>query len=191
MVYVAMGDHGGKKDMRLWFDRSVAAQMDFYEAYARYLWALRPRWHGGHEEMLMLGDEMLRTGRFDTCVPFYYFKVVGDIASEESDVRQIYGRPEIAQNLKLAVDSYLATPKSPLGPIYAHTAAAVFEFKAGNLEGAKTHMAAIQFKPSPNIDAGLKDDLSKLMSAIAAPSGASNSATTSPASKLQASTETK
>ena len=101
MIDVAMGDGGGKKEMRLWFDRSVAAEMDFFDAYRALLWALCPRWHGSHEEMLLLGDEFLRTARFDTCVPFHYFKVVADIASEESDSHEIYERLDIAANLKL------------------------------------------------------------------------------------------
>jgi hypothetical protein len=178
MIDVAMGDGGGKKEMRLWFDRSVAAQMDFFEAYRALLWALRPRWHGSHEEMLLFGDEFLQTGRFDTCVPFHYFKVIADIASELSDASEIYGRPEIAANLKLVLDSYLATPNSPLDVTFAHTAAAILDFKAGDLAAARNHMTAIQFKPCPDIDAGLKDDLAALMRSIAPPvSGLTNGAT--------------
>jgi hypothetical protein len=179
MIDVAMGDGGGKKEMRLWFDRSVAAQMDFFDAYRALLWALRPRWQGSHEEMLLLGDEFLQTARFDTCVPFHYFKVIADIASEQSEPSAIYRRPEIAANLKLVIERYLATPNSPLDLTFAHTAAAIFDFKAGNLAAAKSHLAAIQFKPASNIDAGMKDDLSKLMRSIASPtvSGLTNGAT--------------
>ena len=183
MIYVATDDHGGKKDMRLWFDRAVAAEMDFYDAYQWFLWGLRPRWHGSHEEMLLLGDEFLRTGRFDTCVPFHYFKVVADIASEEADPKEIYGRPEIATNLKLVVDSYLATPNSPVDVSFAHTAAAILDFKAGDLASAKDHMAAIQFKPATNIDPGLKDDLSNLMRSIAPPATVLGNGATSAALK--------
>ena len=171
MIYVATGDHGGKANIRLWFDRAVAAQMDFYDAYHLFLWALRPRWHGSHEEMLLLGDEFLRTGRFDTCVPFHYFKVVADIASEESDPSAIYGRPEIAANLKLVVDNYLANPDSPLEVSFAQTAAAILDFKAGNLAAAKSHMAAIKNTPDSNISPGLKNDLTKLMQSIAVSAG--------------------
>jgi hypothetical protein len=185
MIEVAMGDHGGKPDMRAWFDRAVAAQMDYFDAYRSFIWALRPRWHGSHEEMLMFGDELLRTGRFDTCVPFYYFKVVADIASEESDPKAIYERPEIAGNLKLVLDTYLATRDSPVSVTYAHTVSAILDFKAGNLAGAKGHMATIQFKPDPNVDAGLKEDLSKMMRSIApASGGVANGGATSASSKL-------
>ncbi len=185
MIEIAMGDGAGKKEMRAWFDKAVAAQLDFFDAYRSYIWALRPRWSGSHEEMLLFGDELLRTGRFDTCVPFYYFKVVADIASEESDVKAIYGRPEIAGNLKLALESYLATRDSPVVVSYAHTVSAILDFKAGDLAGAKSHMAAIQFKPDANVDAGLKDDLTKLMRSISTPAtGIANGAATSAAPKF-------
>jgi len=179
MIEVAMGDGGEKKEMRAWFDRAVAAQLDFFDAYRSYIWALRPRWHGSHEEMLLFGDELLRTGRFDTCVPFYYFKVVADVASEQSDAKAIYERPEIAGNLKLALENYLAKHDSPLAVSYAHTVSAILDFKAGDLAAAKGHMAAIQFKPDSNVDAGLKNDLTKLMRSIAPPAtGIANGATT-------------
>jgi hypothetical protein len=185
MIEVAMGDHGGKADIRAWFDRAVAAQMDYFDAYRSFIWALRPRWHGSHEEMLMFGDELLQTGRFDTCVPFYYFKIVADIASEESDPKAIYERPEIAGNLKLVLDTYLATRDSPVSVSYAHTVSAILDFKAGNLAGAKSHMAAIQFKPDQNVDAGLKEDLSKMMQSIASASaGTAHGAATSVSSKF-------
>lgn len=185
MIEAAMGDGGGKKEMRAWFDRAVAAQLDFFDAYRSYIWALRPRWHGSHEEMLMFGDELLRTGRFDTCVPFYYFKVVADIASEQSDAKAIYGRPEIAANLKLALDTYLAARDSPVVVSYARTVSAILAFKAGDLASAKSHMAAIQFKPDPNVDAGLKEDLAKMMQSISQPAaGMANGSTTAVPSKF-------
>lgn len=177
MIEVSMGDGAGKKEMRAWFDRAVTAQMDYFDAYRSFIWALRPRWSGSHEEMLMFADEFLRTGRFDTCVPFYYFKVVADIASEESDAKAIYERPKIAGNLKLVLDTYLATRDSPVSVSYAHTVSAILDFKAGNLAGAKAHMAAIQFKGDPNVDAGLKEDLSKMMRSItSSPGGVVNAA---------------
>jgi hypothetical protein len=185
MIEVAMGDHGGKPDIRAWFDRAVAAQMDYFDAYRSFIWALRPRWHGSHEEMLMFGDELLRTGRFDTCVPFYYFKVVADIGSEESDPKAMYGKREIAGNLKLVLDTYLATRDSPVSVTYAHTVSAILDFKAGDLAAAKRHMAAIQFKPDGNVDAGLKQDLSTMIRVIAPnPTGVVNGAANSGSSKF-------
>ena len=118
-------------------------------------------------------------------MPYYYFKVVADIASEESEVKEIYGRPEIAGNLKLALETYLSTRDSPLAVSYAHRVAAILDFKSGKLEAAKSHMAAIQLKPDPNVDVGLKGDLSELMRLIYVPdSGMTNGATNSAPAKF-------
>ena len=166
MIEVAMGDGGDKQEMRRWFDRSVAAEMDYWEAYRSLMWALRPRWHGSHEEMLQFGDECLRTGRFDTCVPYYYLMTVDEISSEERDHKAIYQRPEVNRNFRLALDRYLETADMPLSLTYAHTTAAILDYQSGNLSGARTHMAAIQFQPDLKVGAGLLEDLPTMMRAI-------------------------
>jgi hypothetical protein len=168
MIEVAMGDGGEKQEIRRWFDRSVAAQMDYWDAYRGLIWALRPRWLGSHEEMLQFGDECLRTGRFNTCVPSYYFKVVRDIASEEKNGNAIYTRPRIYRNLKLALDSYFESNETPLSMTYAHTLAAVVEYKNGNLPAARTHLAAIQFHPDPAGDSVFQQEIPKMMQEISA-----------------------
>lgn len=169
MIEVAMGDGGDKQEMRRWFDRSVAAEVDCWEAYRSLMWALRPRWHGSHQEMLQFADECLRTGRFDTCVPYYYLMTVDEISSEERDHKAIYRRPEIDRNFRLALDRYLETPDMPLSLTYAHTTAAVLDYKSGNLSGARTHMAAIQFQPKLDVGAGLAEDNPQMMKAISVP----------------------
>lgn len=169
MIEVAMGDGGDKQELRRWFDRSVAAQMDFPEAYRSMIWALRPRWHGSHAEMLQFADDCLRTGRFDTQVPAYYFKVVREVSSEERDPEAIYKRPEIYRNFKLALDSYLGSTDIPFSLSYGHTLAAIIDYKNGNLVATRTHMAAVQFQPDPAADLGLLEDLPKMMKAISAP----------------------
>jgi len=166
MIEVTMGDSGNKQEMRRWFDRAVAAEMDCWEAYRSLMWALRPRWHGSHEEMLQFGDECLRTGRFDTCVPHYYQMIVDDISEEEQDHRAIYQRPEIIRNYKLALTRYLDTPDMPVVASYAYTTAAILDYQEGNLSGARTHMEAIQLQPSRIVGAGLREDLPKMMKAL-------------------------
>jgi hypothetical protein len=168
MIEVAMGDGGDKQEMRRWFDKSVAAQMDYWAAYRSLMWALRPRWHGSHAEMLQFADECLRTGRFDTCVPYYYLMTVDDISSEERDHKAIYQRPEISRNIRLALEHYFATPTMPITLTYAHTTAAVLEYKSGDLTGARAHMAVIQFQPSRTVGAGLSEEIPAMMKAVLA-----------------------
>ena len=54
---------------RLWFDRTVAAQMDFLGAYYKMINRLRPRWGGSYEELLAFGRECLgaSTRRSPSC----------------------------------------------------------------------------------------------------------------------------
>jgi hypothetical protein len=166
MIEVATGDGSDKPEMRRWFDRSVAAQMDFWHAYRSLMWALRPRWHGSHEEMLQFAEECLRTARFDTCVPYYYLMTVDDISEEERDHQAIYKRPEINRNYRQVLDRYLETPDSPLSLTYAHTTAAMLDYHGGNLPGARTHMAAIQFQPNFEVGAGILEDIPQMMNAV-------------------------
>src|SRR5438552_1408112 len=44
MIEVSMGQDDGQE--RIWFDRAVAAQIDYLPAYQYLRWALRPRWGG-------------------------------------------------------------------------------------------------------------------------------------------------
>lgn len=84
MIEVAKAsDDGGKEEMRKWFDRAVAAQLDWVDAYGSYEWGLRPRWLGSVEEMLAFGEECLATGRYDTDVPWQYLAVLYTITNKE------------------------------------------------------------------------------------------------------------
>jgi hypothetical protein len=166
MIPVVMGDTGDKEEMRLWFDRSVAAQMDFLPAYDAFALALWPRWSGSHEEMLQFADECAQTGRFDTCVPYQYFRIVHDVAAEEDDHNAIYKRPEIYQNLKFILESYIATPDAPLSASFAHTLAAILDYKNGDLIGARSHMAALKFQADVSQTLWDLEDVPKMMSEI-------------------------
>ncbi|MHB0911842.1 MAG: hypothetical protein ACYC2Y_00165 [Armatimonadota bacterium] len=77
MIRIAMAD--GRDNPRVWFDRAVAARLDYMEAYDSYIWNIYPRWGGSHEEMYAFGVECLKTKRFDTWVPWEFFVVLYDI----------------------------------------------------------------------------------------------------------------
>jgi len=88
MIEVAKAsDDGGKEEMRKWFDRAIAAQFDWTDAYGSYEWGLRPRWLGSVEEMLAFGEECLTTGRFDTEVPWQYLAMLYAVTNEEHEPR--------------------------------------------------------------------------------------------------------
>ena len=81
MMTVALGDSGAA-EMRLWFDRTLAAQIDCPQAWSEMRWGLRPRWYGSETAMLALGRTAINTGRFDTDVPRKFFDCVSDVESE-------------------------------------------------------------------------------------------------------------
>ena len=85
MITASMGQ--GTGDERVWFERSVMAQFDHYTAYKNYLWSLWPRWGGSFDQMHRFGLECLQTERYDTVVPYLYYRAVQGIASDEGGYR--------------------------------------------------------------------------------------------------------
>ena len=99
MIEVAMsGDD--KLSSRDWFDRAVAAQMDYKLAYNHYLWSIRPRWGGSHKKMYQFGLECLATKRFDTAVPEKFIQVCLDIDSELGGKGEVWRKTGVFANIK-------------------------------------------------------------------------------------------
>jgi hypothetical protein len=111
MIYVAMGDSGAE-EMRVWFDRTIAAQVDYPKAWSDMRWGLRPRWHGSLEAMLALGKTAVDTGRFDTDVPRKFLDLVSDLESELKVPfgQHLYGRPDIWPECVRMYEGYIAAP---------------------------------------------------------------------------------
>jgi len=95
--------------------------------------------------------------------------IVDDISEEDRDHKAIYQRPEINRNIRLVLNRYLETPDMPLSLSYAHTTAALLDYQSGNLPEARTHMAAIQFRPDRKVGAGLLEDVPQMMKAVSVP----------------------
>jgi hypothetical protein len=100
-------------EMRRWFERATAARFDYMPAYTALRCGLWPRWHGSEEAMMAFGRECLKTGRFDTRVPFVFIHVVRDIMSDRNETDDVY--PEIARwdEMKSLIDGYIAEERRP------------------------------------------------------------------------------
>ncbi|MBM4078872.1 MAG: redoxin domain-containing protein, partial [Planctomycetes bacterium] len=109
MITVALAT-GGLKEARLWFDRSVAVQMDHASAYSNLLWAARPRWGGSHADMYAFGLECLDTKRFDTDVPWQLFEAVRGIAAEVQDLRSLGRTPGLYEDMSRLLEGMMAEP---------------------------------------------------------------------------------
>jgi hypothetical protein len=83
MIEVAMADvKPDNGTPRQWFDRAVEAQFDWQPAYSAYRRAILPRWGGSSDEMYAFGVRCLETERFDTEVPWYFFRALWDVTNE-------------------------------------------------------------------------------------------------------------
>lgn len=149
MITVSMGSSpDAATEMRKWLDRSIAAQTDYWPAYEAYLWGIRPRWHGSHEEMLAFADECLATGRFDTNVPIYYLSTVRKISADEGLV--IYRRPDAYEGMNEAMNGYLdAKPSpSPAEENYRRTTLAVLAYRAGRFDDLREQWTHLKGEPN-------------------------------------------
>jgi len=109
MIRVTMGGEAAPGETeRMWFDRAVAAQMDYYDAYEALMRALLPRWGGSHEEMYDFGVECLDTGRFDTDVPRYFVQTLLWITHDYEGDAGVWTTPESQRNLEKLFDGYEA-----------------------------------------------------------------------------------
>lgn len=73
-----------------WFTRALTAQFDYLPAYKAWLNGLLPRWGGSHEKMLDFGIMCARTHRYDTQVPYYFFKILGDVLDDSTTGRMVF-----------------------------------------------------------------------------------------------------
>ncbi|MGB8352736.1 MAG: hypothetical protein WCD79_02520 [Chthoniobacteraceae bacterium] len=169
MITVTMAESEEKETMRKWFDRAVVAQMDYNPAYKKLLYGLYPRWLGSHEEMLRFGLECMQNGRYDTSVPYQYVVAVLEISKDSDDKETIFRQPEVYKNLQAVLSSYLGAPKSPASPRFYHTLAAIFAYKNDQLDVARQHMEAIQFKPDTSKGLATLQDIPSMLQKLSTP----------------------
>jgi hypothetical protein len=109
MIGVAMAG-ASELTPRDWFDRAVAAQIDYVPAYLDLINALQPRWGGSHAAMYAFGRECLATKRFDTAVPLMLFNVVGAIDDDLGGRREVWKRSKVYADGKACLDGVLSEP---------------------------------------------------------------------------------
>jgi hypothetical protein len=173
MMTVSLGE-SGIEDMRLWFDRAVAAQIDYPGAWKEMRWGLRPRWFGDETSMLAFGVTALQTRRFDTDVPRMYFDSLTDLEAEMElpAGRHLYARADIWPRLQQLYEGYIAEPSlsAECRDGWRSTYAVVASL-AGHYDVAQRQFAEINWQPDArNLD-GWNRDLSLLPQEVAARTG--------------------
>jgi hypothetical protein len=143
MIPVVMGSGGEEGETeRTWFDRAVAAQLDYGPAYGALLWAWRPRWGGSLEQMHSFALECLDTGRFDTRVPEYYFDTVLNIVTEE-EVSDFWQAPGVYANLCRLCVGIMAEPSRAAEAHAWASRRAAAAWRCGKFEDARRWFAEL------------------------------------------------
>jgi hypothetical protein len=172
MMTVALGD-SGIDEMRLWFDRTTTAQIDYPGAWSEMRWGLRPRWYGNEASMLAFGRTAIESGRFDTDVPRKYFDCVADVEAEMAlpANRHIYGRADIWPDLQRLYDGYIAAPSQEKYRDGWRTSYAVVAYFAKKYEVARAQLEPLDWQPLPENLTGWNVDLSQMPLEVAARTG--------------------
>jgi len=173
MMYVSLGssDIG---EIRVWFDRAVAAEFEYPAAWTQMRWALRTRWHGDVESELAFGLAALNTGRFDTDVPRGYYE---SLSSAEDDMqlpfgRHIFDREDIWPNLQRLYEGYIRQSADYPGTrdSWRSTYVAI-AYLAGKYEVARKQLETINWSPGRWNLAGWGHMLNLLPDEVAALTG--------------------
>jgi len=137
ITVVGAGGGANGETERLWFDRSVAAQLDHQWAYETLLWFMRPRWSGSHEEMYQFGLACLQTGRFDTTVPMYFVVAVYNITDDLDGSPTYWEKPETYEHLQALFDGYARAENRPAPTTFYDTVHAAAAYRCGHEDVAK------------------------------------------------------
>lgn len=172
MIYVSLGD-SGIEEMRLWFDRAVAAQIDYSKAWSDLRWGLRPRWYGSQEAMLAFGVTAANTRRFDTDVPRILFDAINDLESELELPRgqHIFGREDVWPHLQGMYEGYIAEPSEAESRNGWRSTYSAIAYLAKKYDVAKTQLELLNWKPQRFNLTGWGTDLSLMNLEVAARTG--------------------
>ena len=150
MIDVTMAA-GGKdgETVRIWFDRAVAAQFDYWPAYTRLLWAYRPRWGGSIGQMFAFGKVCADTKRYETDVPHGLYEATGDIIHELPDWRPFFRQPEVAKPIIELSKALAVEPTREFERSARESLVAIYAWICGDFSLAEKTLASLT-KLDPN-----------------------------------------
>ena len=99
MIGIARSQCAPGETPRMWFDRTVAAQMDFMNAYRELMFSMSKMWQNDMEGLYEFGIECAKTERYDTLVPMQLTTALSNLTSrswrqvilEQPEDHQIHG----------------------------------------------------------------------------------------------------
>jgi hypothetical protein len=104
------GGGGPGETVRLWFDRTTAAQFDRMDAYDAFVTANLPRWGGSLGRMKAFGLACVETGRHDTLVPPFVLFVMQLLVREQTEWRPVFRDELLANALLTANEGQIGNP---------------------------------------------------------------------------------
>lgn len=143
MITVVGGGSDEGDSEREWFDRVVAAQVDFEDAYNSLLWFLRPRWGGSYEEMYQFGLECLNGGRFDTPAPMYYLIALFNITDDLEGKPTWWQRADTFQHVEELFDGYAKQKDRPAEIAFYDSVHAAAAYRCGHADVARKLLEAL------------------------------------------------
>ncbi len=151
-IYGALsGCNTVKSEMQHWFGESLKLQVDAPEASQHVLWGLRPRWFGSHREMEEFGSECMKTGRYDSALPWVLLQAHRDCASEWDVPDAYFPKLSSYSQLKALFDGAEKEPKREAWRSVDRTQAAICCFKCAQYDDAQTWLKKLDFKPNERV----------------------------------------
>jgi hypothetical protein len=171
MMSVALGQ-SSIGEMRRWFDRTVAAQIDYPGAWNAMRWGLRSRWYGDRDAMLAFGVTALNTHRYDTDVPRVFFDSALDIESESklNPGQRIFEFHRVWPHVQEMYEGYIAATTNDCQRGWRSTYAVVASLSQ-SYDIAAQQFAAMNWQPVTENFKDWRVDLSLLPPEIKARTG--------------------
>jgi hypothetical protein len=172
MITVSLG-RAGLPEMRLWFDRTLAAQVDYAPAWKELRWGLRPRWFGDQESMLAFGITAVNTRHFETEVPWQLMASINDLEAELKPPAgtHLYGREDIWPHVQEMYEGYLAEPARPASLKFWRGHYAAVAYLAGKYSVAGGQLQGLDGRPDYANLSGWGVDMSVMPLEVAARTG--------------------
>jgi len=127
---------------RLWFDRAVDAQVDYYPAYSQYLWSLKKRWGGSMDQMYAFGVECLETNRFDTRIPEIFYEAMIKLHQEAGGYSYWY-TPGVYENFLRYYEAKKHEPDGRSNSQWWDSMKAAIGWRLGHYEDAAKQMESM------------------------------------------------
>jgi|GEM_PF-4328055 len=127
-----------REEMRMWFDRAIAAEIDGPMPYVKYIMYSRPRRGGSFEDLAAFAESCYQTQRHDTQIPLFYGTIMFQIAEDlKCDLHEVFKRPGVREK---CVEVLAAQAKNTKNVQDVRNLAAgllpVVEYVAGDLKKA-------------------------------------------------------